>query len=281
MKRGIVALLWSALALPLAHAQNAGFTPRPDAAQIPSYDLVSIHKTPDSTTGISENEDPDGLSITGFTLRALIAGAYGFSLGALNKQQLPGAPPWADTQRFDVKAKVDADDVPKLKELSKAETMMVAVRQIVSRTPTYRMLMLQRLLEDRFKLKMHYEQKVMPLYEMTLAKGGVRMKVAHPADPENGTISMSSGMLSGQNAPMPFIPIIFAMVLERPVEDKTDTPGNYDFEMHWTPTEGTEPTDAGPSIFTAAEEQLGLKLHPSKGPVWIIVVDHAEMPSEN
>ncbi|SFS04469.1 soil-associated protein, TIGR03435 family [Granulicella pectinivorans] len=281
MKRIAAVILWSALALQLAHAQTAGFTPRPDAAQIPSYELVSIHKTPDANSGMSNNDQPDGLTITGMTLRGLIAEAYGFSLGALNKQQLTGAPPWADTQRFDLHAKVDSDDVPKIKELTKAETMMVAVRQIVSRTPTYRMLMLQRLLEDRFQLKIHYEQKVMSLYEMTIAKGGVRMKVAHPADPENGTMSWNPGKLTGQNAPMPFIPVIFAMVLERPVEDKTDTPGNYDFEMHWTPTEGTQQTDAGPSIFTAAEEQLGLKLHPSKGPVWIIVVDHAEMPSEN
>lgn len=274
-------MLWSALALPLMHAQNASFTPRQDAEHIPSYELVSIHKTPDSSTQSATNDQPDGFSATASTLRSLIAEAYGFSLGALNDQQLVGAPSWANTQRFDVKAKVDADDAPRLKELTKAATMMVEVRQIVTRTPTFRMLMLQRLLEDRFHLKMHYEQKVMPLYEMTLARSGVRMKAAHPADPEHGSMSMNSGKLSGENVPMAFIPVVFAMVLERPVEDKTDTAGNFDFEMHWTPTEGTQQNDSGPSIFTAVEEQMGLRLHPSKGPVWVIVVDRAEMPSEN
>jgi uncharacterized protein (TIGR03435 family) len=280
--RLIAVLLGSALALPSLHAQNAGFTPRPNAAQIPSYDLVSIHKTPDSNTQWTINDQPDGLTARAATLRSLIAEAYGFSLGALNSQQLSGTPGWADTLRFDVTAKVDSEDVQKIKDLTKAETMMVTVRQIVSRTPTFRMLMLQRLLEDRFKLKMHYEQKVMPLYEMELAKSGVRMKPAHPADPEHGSMSMNPGKLSGENAPMAFIPVIFAMVLERPVEDKTNTPGNYDFELHWSPNEGTQQqNDSAPSLFTAVEEQLGLKLHASKGPVWLIVVDHAEMPSEN
>lgn len=281
MKRIVAALLWSVLALPLTYAQNAGFTPRQDAAQIPSYELVSIHKTPDSSTLRATNDQPDGFSATASTLRSLIAEAYGFSLGELNNQQLVGAPSWADTQRFDVKAKVDSDDVPKVKELTKAATMMVEARQIVTRTPTFRMLMLQRLLEDRFHLKVHYEQKVMPLYEMALAKSGVRMKAAHPVDPEHGSMNWDPGKLSAENVPMAFIPVVFAMVLERPVEDKTDTPGTFDFEMHWTPTEGTQQNDSGPSLFTAVEEQLGLKLHPSKGPVWVIVVDHAEMPSEN
>ena len=183
---------------------------------------------------------------------------------------------------FDIHAKVDSAEVPKLKELTKAETMMVSVQEIVSRAPSFRMVMLERLLEDRFHLKVHYEQRVMPLYEMTVAKGGVRMKIAHPADPEHGSMSMSNGKLEGDNVPMAFIPVMFALELERPVEDKTSTGGNFDFQLHWTGMGETETAnESAPSIFTAAREQMGLKLQPGKGPVWVIVVDHAEMPSEN
>jgi uncharacterized protein (TIGR03435 family) len=277
-------MLCGAVAWPFAQAQSAGFTPRKDADRIPSYDLVSIHKTPDATTARGMDNQPNGLSARGETLRSLIGEAYGFSLGLMSEQQLVGTPDWGKTQRFDIRAKVDSEDVPRVAELEKAETMLVQARQMVSRTPGYRMVMLQRLLEDRFKLKVHYEQKVMSLFEMTIAKGGVRMKVAHPTDPEDGSMSWSGGKMSGQNVPMSFIPAIFALVLERPVEDKTGTEGNFDFEMHWARLgdEGDNATgDVGPSLFTAVQEQMGLKLRASKGPVWVIVVDHAEPPSEN
>jgi uncharacterized protein (TIGR03435 family) len=277
-------LLGYVMMLPVATAQNAGFTPRKDADQIPSYELVSIHKTQEGNATPGIHDDPDGFTAGSTSLRDLISEAYGFSLGQLNERQLEGAPGWAKTQLFDIHAKVDSADVAKLKDLTKAATMMVEARQMVSRTPTFRMLMLQRLLEDRFHLKVHYEQKVMPLYDMTVAKGGVRMKIAHPADPEHGSMSMSNGKLEGDNVPMAFIPVMFALELERPVEDKTSTAGNYDFQLHWTRM-GDAAADSGdesaPSIFTAVQEQMGLKLQPGKGPVWVIVVDHAEMPSEN
>jgi len=287
----ISGLFGSALLLPLALAQDTGFTPRKDAAQIPSYELVSIHKSQDGVGARGIHEDPDGLTAGGQSLRSLIGEAYGFSLGQLSEQELVGAPGWAKTQLFDIHAKVDSEDVPKLKELSKAETMMVAVQQVVNRTPSFRMLMLQRLLEDRFQLKVHYERREMPLYEMTVAKGGVHMKIAHPADPEKGSFGWIDGKqwsLKAENVPMAFIPVIFAMELQRPVEDKTSTGGNYDFEMHYArmgalggEPGGTSADDSAPSLFTAVQEQLGLKLLPGKGPVWVIVVDHAEMPSEN
>ena len=288
----IAGLLAHGLMLPVASAQDAGFTPRQDADKIPSYELVSIHKTQDGANGApGMHDDPDGFTAGATSLRSLIGEAYGFSLGQLSEQELVGAPGWAKTQLFDVHAKVDSEDVPKLKELTKAETMMVEVQQIVSRTPTFRMVMLQRLLEDRFHLKVHYEQREMPLYEMTVAKGGVRMKVAHPADPEHGSFGFIDGKqwgMKAENVPMAFIPVIFAIELQRPVEDKTSTGGNYDFEMHYarmgaamSGPGGNSADDSAPSLFTAVQEQLGLKLQPGKGPVWVIVVDHAEMPSEN
>ena len=264
--------------------QSAGFTPRKDVDRIPSYEVVSIHKVQEAGRAAGIHKTPDGLTVESQTLRALIGEAYSFSLGLLNDQELVDAPAWAKTQLFDLQAKVDSANVEKLKQLSDAETMMSSVRETATRTPSFRMVMLQRVLEDRFKLKVHYEQRVMPLYEMTLAKGGLRMKEAHPKDPEHGSMSMQNGKLEGDNVPMGFIPVMFALELERPVEDKTGIAGNYDFKVHWSRM-GDEADnggdDAAPSLFTAVQEQMGLKLRAGKGPVWVIVVDHAEIPSEN
>ena len=281
----VLAGLFGAMMVPLVFGQGAGFIPRKDAADIPSYELISIHKTKDAKPWTIHDE-PDGLVAESASLRSLIGEAYGYSLGQLSDKELIGAENWMNTQLFDVHAKVDSTNVEKLKALAKADTMMVTVRELATRSPSYRMLMLQRLLEDRFSLKMHYEQRVMPIYEMTVAKDGVRMKTAHPTNPDHGSMQMSNGKLTGDNVPMSFIPKMLGLVSDvgRPVIDKTETEGNYDFELHWTTMadsgqNGT--TGTGPALFTALEEQAGLKLKAGKGPVWVIVVDHAEMPPEN
>ena len=146
----VAGMLCSAIVWPALQAPNAGFTPRPDADRIPSYELVSIHKTADPNTARDIHDDPDGFTARAATLRSLIGEAYGFALGELTEQQLLGAPAWAKTQTFDIKAKVDSANVDRVSELTKAETMMVSVKQIVSRTPSFRMVMLQRLLETAF-----------------------------------------------------------------------------------------------------------------------------------
>ena len=95
-------------------------------------------------------------------------------------------------------------------------------------------------------------------------------------------MGLNNGKLTGDNVPMGFIPVMLALELQKPVVDKTGTGGNFDFELRWTGMGDTETNNSdAPSIFTAVQEQMGLKLEPGKGPVWVIVVDHAEMPSEN
>ncbi len=147
------------------------------------------------------------------------------------------------------------------------------------------MVMLQRLLEDRFQLKVHYEQRVMSMFEMTVAKGGMRMKAAHPADPEHGSVGMSNGKMTGDNVPLSFIALCLPLESDtgRPVADRTGATGNYDFELHWSAMDSKDNGADGsaPSVFTAIQEQMGLKLSSAKGPVWVVVVDRAEMPSEN
>ncbi len=279
---GLLAVMGMAVAL----GQSAGFTPRKDAADVPSLELVSIHKTKNAKPSPEIHDDADGITAESASLCSLIAEAYGFSIIPLSDQQLVGAPGWAKTELFDVHAKVDSANAEKLKALKKAENGVVFVQEMATRTPTLEMVMLQRLLEDRFQLKVHYEQHVMSLFEMTVAKGGVRMKPAHPADPNHGSVGMSNGKLTGDNVPLSFIALFLPLESDigRPVADKTDATGNYDFELHWSAMGDSKDngTDGSvPSIFTAIQEQMGLKLNAAKGPVWVVVVDHAEMPSEN
>jgi uncharacterized protein (TIGR03435 family) len=273
----------------VAVAQDKAFTPRKDVAEIPSYELVSVHPHKEAATnaGMGINNTPDGWRAGGQSLKSLIGEAYGFQLGLLNDQQLEGLPEWGKSKLFDVTAKVDADDVEKLKAIDKADTMMATIHELATRTPSARMVMLQRLLEERFKLKVHYVQRVMPLYEVTVAKGGVKMKTAHPKNPEEGNMMFDPNHMTGDNVPISFISAILAMKVEKPVEDKTDATGSYDFDVHWSRLGEVDAAETGsedanaPSFFTAIEEQMGLKLKASKGPVWVIVVDHAELPDEN
>ncbi len=276
------------LSLAVALGQGTGFTPRKDAGNVPSLELVSIHKTKESLAKSSPeiHDEDEGLTAESATLHSLISEAYGFSFIPLSSQQLISEPGWAKTELFDVHAKVDSANVEKLKTLKKAETMVVFEQEMATRTPTLEMVMLQGLLEDRFKLKVHYEQRVMPVFEMTAAKGGIRMKTAHPKDPEHGSIEMSNGKLTGDNVPLPFIALMFPLESDigRPVVDKTAVAGNYDFELHWSTIGDSKDNGSdgsAPSIFTAIQEQMGLKLKSDKGPVWVVVVDHAELPSGN
>jgi uncharacterized protein (TIGR03435 family) len=158
-------------------------------------------------------------------------------------------------------------------------------------------LMMQSLLADRFKLKAHFETREMPLYQLVIAKGGPKLKDNPGAAP--GQWALGSSVIWGKAAPMQGLIGVLENVPEiggRAVIDKTGLTGNYDFSMRWTPTDstptaggnsGTEPAPLpapgaeGASIFTAIEEQLGLKLVWTKGPGQVLVIDQMERPSEN
>jgi bla regulator protein BlaR1 len=141
--------------------------------------------------------------------------------------------------------------------------------------------MIRALLIDRFKLTAHRETKTLPVYELIVAKGGIKF---HPTGPDipPGSHMRGTGR-TGFNATGYFMDGLANYLedrVERNIIDKTNLPGRYDFSLKWAYDNPADP-DSGPSLFTALEEQLGLKLQPAKGPVEILVVDHVEMPSEN
>jgi len=281
--RALLVMALLAFAQPIVHAQQ--FPIPPDVSpqstdpnvKLPVYDVASVkpNKANDGMMRIMNH--PDGFSCTNISLKTLIGNAYG-----IRQDLITGGPAWADSVGFDVEAKVSGEDVEAFKKL----------------TGRQRNSLLQALLADRFHLKVHHETKTLPMYDLLIAKGGSRLKANAPAppspdaakDPEaakpRGMMTMGPGMLKGQGLPMASIANQLSYALQATVSDKTGLTGDFDFELKWTPDDAG-PTNADTSsepnisIFTAVQEQLGLKLQPTKGPVDTLVIDHAEQPAEN
>jgi uncharacterized protein (TIGR03435 family) len=154
--------------------------------------------------------------------------------------------------------------------------------------------MLKSVLTDRFKLKAHVETKELPVYDLVIFKGGPKLQEAKqdrtdgaPAVPHNSWMGTSPGRFNGQAVRLSALIEVLSHELHRTIIDKTGLTGEYDFKLKYTPDEGPppmlngQPDTSEPSIFTALEEQLGLKLNPAKGPVDTLIVDHVEQPTEN
>jgi uncharacterized protein (TIGR03435 family) len=153
----------------------------------------------------------------------------------------------------------------------------------------------------------HTEIKQLPVYELVVAKGGSKLKEATPGDTyangikgpdgvgRGGMMRVGPGQLTAQGVPISSMVNMLSQQLHQTVIDKTGLTGKYDLELNWTTDQGSEPMfkgadssqhdpapdSSGPSIFTALQEQLGLKLQSAKGPVDRLVIEHVEMPSEN
>lgn len=256
---------------------------------VPAFDVVSIKQDKSDSRMIRVRNTTDGYSASNISLKMLLQAAYG-----IREDLISGVPNWGESARYDIDAKVAGSDVDALKKLSSEQ----------------RRAMLKPVLEDRFKLKVHTETKEMPVYELVVAKGGPKLKEATPGDTyangikgpdgvaRGGMMRMGRGQVTGQAIPITSLIDILSRQLQKTVIDKTGLTGKYDLELNWTPEEGeggglgpppagspqrTEPAPdaSGPSIFTALQEQLGLKLQSTKGPVETLVVDSVAMPSEN
>jgi len=214
-----------------------------------------------------------GLTATGVTLKMLIMFAYGVAA-----YQISGAPSWTGTDRWDIEAKTEGVQGPLPRQ-------QFAV-------------LLQRLIEDRFQLKSRREIKKMPVYALVVTKGGFKPKPHSPqSSPPQPQVQFGNGSATFTDSSVAAIAGDLTLNLGRPVIDRTGLHGTYDFTLQWTPAPNEGGPDAiglparaeppratdssGPSIFTALQEQLGLKLEPTKGPVDILVIERVERPSEN
>jgi uncharacterized protein (TIGR03435 family) len=143
----------------------------------------------------------------------------------------------------------------------------------------------QGLLQDRFQLQFHRETRTAPVYSLAIAKGGIKLSASD--SPQKG-INAGQGTMLGEGASMTQLASKLSRLLQRPVVNNTGLAGNYDFKLAWTPDRelsapSGQPADtaAGPSIFSALQEQLGLRLEATKGPVDVLVIDQVDKPSEN
>jgi uncharacterized protein (TIGR03435 family) len=188
----------------------------------------------------------------------ILSVAYG-----IHAKQIVGGPQWISKDRFDVNGVPDVPGIPDLKQM---QTMY------------------QKLLADRFHLIFHRESREIPIYAITVAKGGPTLQVADPAETLNTGNSGSGGgrSLKFRGASMSDFALNMNFYEDRPVIDQTSLTGHYDFTLRWTfdlSHEG-EP-DALPSLFTAIKEQLGLRMDAVKGSAPVFVIDHVERPSAN
>jgi uncharacterized protein (TIGR03435 family) len=183
----------------------------------------------------------------------------------VQKSQIVGAPEWVRTERFTVDGVPDTDGQPN-------------VRQIQS--------LIRKLLEERFGMKVHHEQRETPVYALTVAKGGTKMTPS-TGDPnglpsENGRGGGHIRNFHFTNTSMPDLALFLLVEVDRPVVDHTGVQGRYDFPLKFSRDEISTPdADAPPRIFTAIQEQVGLKLEPVKAPADVVVIDKIERPSAN
>jgi uncharacterized protein (TIGR03435 family) len=199
--------------------------------------------------------------------KILIEIAYGLHIGS--EDRVVGGPGWVDSDadRYEVLAKIDDAAFAALQKMPAAEQQ----RQV--------QLMEQALLADRFKLKVHFETREMPVYALVIAKGGAKLAEAKPGEVARltGTGDGESNVLVGQALTMNALARSPLLRPEgRMVLDKTGLTGAYDFTL-----KSSNGAAEGPSLFTAMEEQLGLKLVSEKAPLEVIVVDQIERPGEN
>ncbi len=247
--------------------------PAPPAAPT-AFTVASIKPNKSSDDRFMLRPMPGGgLSATGVTLKMLMGLAYG-----VFAYQISGGPAWIGTERWDIEAKTDG--VQGQLPLAQSSALLRA------------------LIEERFQLKVRRESKEMPVYELVVTKNGSKLK-PNPDDPAKAKPSAMLGRGSGTftNSSMAVLAARLSQQLGRPVSDHTGLKGGYDFTLEWTPAPGEGSAEAiglppradppaagesnGPSIFTALQDQLGLKLEPQKGPVDMIIIDHVERASEN
>jgi uncharacterized protein (TIGR03435 family) len=263
------------VATPLALAQSNALPPSTPSGKPLAFSIVSV-KPHGNVPGGMEGCNVDRCHFVDRPLRAIIMTAY----NNLTLLHIFGGPSWMLEDRFDLDAKIDPADMP---------ATPLASGQLAE--------MLQPVLADRFQLRVHHEMRTRPVYNIVLAKGGLKMNESAspaPAAPGNTTspagasprscynTSVGNGVRVMHNCAMNGLTTILEGPTGRVVVDKTGLTGHYDFELRWTPdnTPPDSPLAGGPSIFTAVQEQLGLKLEPSNVPV-DVVVDSAQKPTPN
>jgi uncharacterized protein (TIGR03435 family) len=253
------------------------------------FEVASVRPTTSADGRALLQATPGRLVMTNLAPRRLILIAYN-----IQDYQLAGDPGWIDSDNYDIQAKADGN--PSVQQMEGP--------------------MLQALLEERFKLLLHRETRQLPVYKLSIGKSGAKLQASRegsctpyvtdssppttkPGEPRpnfcgfrNTTMEGLNRSLEGKGVSMAALAKTlsrtYTSMLGRNVIDGTGLTGTFDIHLTWAvdfvrpgAIDTTPPDLTGPSIFTALQEQLGLKLESTKGPVEVLVIDHVERPSEN
>jgi uncharacterized protein (TIGR03435 family) len=243
--------------------------PPMDANASPSFEVATIKPTKPDEQGKAFLVRGRRFQTINVSLNEMISFAYG-----VHSKQVIGAPDWAGSDKFDIDAQPDGEGAPSDKQWKG---------------------MLQKLIVERFKLTFHRDKKELSVYALSVAKTGQKLTKSE-GDPNGlpGLFFQGLGDLHVTNANMAdFAGLMQEAVLDRPVLDQTGLNGRFDFTLKWTPDDSqfggmgakipppTDSANAPPALYTAIQEQIGLKLDATKAPAEVLVIDHVEKPSEN
>lgn len=244
----------------------------------PEFEVASIKRNNSGNIGMMISPRPGGRFVArNVPIEALIAFAY-----RIQDFQLSGAPVWLKSERYDLEAKAEGD---------------ASFQANVAR--------LQTLLENRLQFKFHRETKEEPAYALVVVKteklpdaGACGPPPSSPPPPPKpgtmpppgcGNIATLIGHITAEKVPLSSFIDVISRLTDRKVFDQTNLTGRYNIDLEYAPDQAEfppgapprPPIDDRPSLFTALQEQLGLKLESTKGPVDVFVIDHIERPSEN
>lgn len=235
----------------------------------PVFEVATIKPTKPGTQGRAFRISGHQFSTINTSVSDLIIEAYG-----LHARQITGGPSWMESDKYDLLAQPDIDGQLNPQQLK---------------------IMIQKLLADRFKLTFHRDKKELSVYAIVVGKTGPKLTKSESTGAFPGLFFRGLGNLPARNATMAeFAAVMQAAVLDRPVVDQTGLTGRYDFLLTWTPDQSqfvglgatvppppADNADAPPDLFTAFQQELGLRLESTKAPVEVLVIDHVEKPSEN
>jgi uncharacterized protein (TIGR03435 family) len=245
---------------------TSGYGQQADSAPV-SFEVASIKRSDPDNSQVRVSVSAGRFTASNATVKMLLRQAF-----EVRDNQISGGPAWFDSETYDIVAKIGDD---------------VAVPSGASGGAMLRT-MLRSLLVERFGLTFHREMKSEQVYQLVVAKGSSKLKEAEAKEGAARGLRLGKDRLTGMAASTPALASNLSQQLGRPVIDKTELHGVYDFVLEYaqnsnTSTPATEgasvPESSLPSIFTALQESLGLKLESTTAPVEILVVDHAERPS--
>jgi uncharacterized protein (TIGR03435 family) len=281
----LTAVAIAAVAVPIAIGLlNAPASRAQSTAGRPEFDVASIKPSNSADRRTLYRSTPGQFTANNFTVKMLIARAYD-----IKPFQIVGGPGWTGSDLFDIVGKSGPTNLEQTK------------------------LMLQSLLAERFQLVIRRDTKEMPVYTLVVSKGGPKFKDVKQSDPNIVDLGgrpdrpaggprprvavVRRGRLTAQGSDMPALAAQLSNFLGRAVLDKTGLTGTYDLKLEWQPDENQvamfeamrvpegygapAPDPMGPTLFTALQEQLGLKLESGKGPVEMFAIERVEKPSPN